>query len=451
MLAPALLLAGAAATLPAAGEVHRFQAEHVLGTSLELTVRGATEAEALFAYAAINAEIARLEPLLSTWREDSELSRLNRAAEMQVSADLFAVLRQCEVWRARTGGAFDSRLGAVENCRLPTAAASFDAVTHTVTRPTEVIFAPDGLAKGYVIDAALSAARRAAPCAEGMLLSIGGDMACFGSGWQAEIADPASLADNALAAATVMLNSAALAVSGPGARDRIVDGRLVSHLTDPFTGEPAAPMQVAVIAAKAADADAASTGLAVLSPDRALRLAESLPGIEALIQSPQGLLQTSGWTGNPVCQAPLPAGYVVEVSYELPKIDNARYRRPYLIIWVTDAEKNAVKHILIMGARQDWQENNYIWWRRWGRKTPDVVTRAQPTKAPGRYTIVWDGTDDSGKRVAQGAYTLHVEAVREHGGHTYQTTELALGVAGVQAAMDGKDELGPSRVRYFKR
>jgi thiamine biosynthesis lipoprotein len=64
---------------------------------------------------------------------------------------------------------------------------------------------------------------------------------------------------------------------------------------------------------------------------------------------------------------------------------------------------------------------------------------------------VWDGRDDQGAALGQGRYTLHVEAVREHGGHGYQTFELVLGTAPITAGAPANSELGPSSVRFGPR
>jgi len=478
----ARIFLGAAAAIAAAGPAaameHRVQGDHVLGTSFEMAISGLSDAQAEFAFAAARSEIDRLDAVLSAWRTDSELSKLNGAASLAVSSDLFAVLSLCEGWMDRTDGAYSARLGLLEHawrtadaipdtaalCAMAREAAvapvTLNAASRTVTRPQAVRFAPDGLAKGYVIDVALDAARRAAPCASGMLINIGGDLRCFGvdgSGqpWKAAIADPKDLSDNALPAAVVALSDRALAVSGPGARDREIGGQTVSHLIDPASGQPARRSQVAVVADKAADADALATALAIMPPVEALALAERLPRVEAMIVAQGATTATSGWAAlqapATLCQAPLPAGFVAEVSYELPKIDVGNYKKPFVIVWVTDAQKAVVKTLLIMGDRKDWQESNNVWWRRYGRKTPEILSKASPTKAPGRYAVVWDGTDETGKRAAQGTYTIHVEAAREHGGHAYQAVDVTLGAAGVTAAMPGKDELGAARVRYFKR
>jgi thiamine biosynthesis lipoprotein len=472
VLLSALMSASAVAALPPAEpETFRFHADHVLGTSLDMAVTGASAAEAQFAFAAAQAEIARLDRVLSGWRDDSELSALNHASERQVSTDLFAVIGACETWRVRSDGAFSAGLGLVEAAwssadRRPDAqalcdraeAASapvlLDPARRSVSRPDGVRFAPDALAKGYILDAALAAARRAAPCAQGLMIDIGGDLVCSGDrAWRVGVADPARLQDNAAPYATLNLRGQALAVSGPGLRDRQVAGEAISHLLDPATGQPAPRAQAAVVAPRAIDADALATALAVLPPADGLRLAARTPGAEALILAADGTVhQTDGWSAL-TCQAaqPLPAGFQLEVGFDLPKVAVSNYKKPYLVVWVTDADKAPVKTLLILGAKGEYHEDNYVWWRRYGRKQPGLLdAMAKPTRAPGHYAVGWDGTDDKGARVPQGRYIVHVEATREHGGHTYETFEVDLGAKPVETKAPAKDELGAVAVRYGK-
>ena len=103
-----------------------------------------------------------------------------------------------------------------------------------------------------------------------------------------------------------------------------------------------------------------------------------------------------------------------------------------------------------MGTDARFIDENYIWWRRVGRlmggRGVDAV--AKPTRRPGRYSLVWDGRDDKGQPAPQGRYTVHIEASREHGGHAYQTLDVALGAQAVNAEAPGADELGPAAVHY---
>lgn len=475
LFAGASLVALAAPAAAAEVQTFRHHADHVLGTSFDMTVASASPAEAQLAFAAARDEVARLDRVLSAWRPTSELAALNVAGVHLASPDLYAVIAACEAWRGRTEGAFDARIGALADawrgeaapdvaalCAGARAEPSLDPISRTIARPAAVRFAPDGLAKGYIIDAALDAAARAAPCARGMLLDIGGDLRCrgvdaAGQAWRVGVADPADLSDNAAPMAVLTLASGqALAVSGPGMRDALVNGEARSHLIDPRTGAPAPRIQVAVVGPTAAGADALATALAVSEPRAALALAQAQPGYEALLTTADGqTLATRGWKlleapATP-CAAPLPSGFGVRIDYEIPKIEAGNYKRPYVIVWVTDADKTPIKTLLITGTKKEWQEDNYVWWRRIGRKTPDMVAATgKPTRAPGRYSVTWDGTGADGQRLPQGRYILHIEAAREHGGHAYQSIPVDLGPNGVTASAPGKDELGDAKLTYGK-
>jgi len=479
------LLAGAAVGVVAApAEARTLHLDHVLGTSLDMTAVG-QGADA--AFAAALAEIGRLDPLLSGWRQDSELARLNAAAEAEVSPDLYAVIAAAEAWRARSGGAFDGRLGRMEALwrmgeaegappdpmRLIAMAArlapvGLDPATRRVARPAGVALALDGLAKGYVVDAALAAGRSAAPGLKGLMIDIGGDLAVWGTApsggrWRLGVADPARPEDNAAPAFTLAAGEGAVATSGAGPRDRTIGGRRYPHLIDPRTGLACANRSATAFAPRAVDADALAAALAVLPPRDGLALAESFPGAEAVVFDGKGRAHaTPGWTAAPVrlirtaapaaAGAPWPARFAVTVDYEIPRIAEPKAYPPYVTIWITDASNLPVRQLLLLGDDQNYIDQNYIWWRRVGRAAPAVVDAvSRPTRRAGRYSAVWDGKDNAGRPVAQGRYTIHVEAVREHGGHSYQTIQVQLGAEPAEGAAAGSEELGASRVRYGPR
>lgn len=84
--------------------------EDVLGTSLELQVVAAGVGPARRAEQAALAEVDRLAAVLSGYSSTSELSRwqATRGEAVAVSTPLAEVLDACEVWRVRTGGAFNA-------------------------------------------------------------------------------------------------------------------------------------------------------------------------------------------------------------------------------------------------------------------------------------------------------------------------------------------------------
>ncbi len=147
-----------------------------------------------------------------------------------------------------------------------------------------------------------------------------------------------------------------------------------------------------------------------------------------------------------------PSGYAVTIEYEAPKIPGPKIYPPYMAVWVTDQNNRLVRGLIMLGKDPNYIDQNFIWWRRHGRGAPDVVDSiSRPTRAPGRYTAVWDGKDDAGKPVPLGKYTVHVEAIREHGGHSYQAMPLDLTQGPAEAQAAASDELGPSKVRFGPR
>ena len=447
----------------------RFHADHVLGTSLDLAVVAKKPLAAALAIDAARTEVARLDRILSAWRSDSELMALNAASTLSVSPELFAVISLCEKMRDVTGGAYSARIGRLlETCndaarlavKIEAASLRLDAETRTITRPKDVVFAVDGLAKGYIIDRALTAAR-CVPGVDGVMVDIGGDLACWGTApdgqaWRIGVVDAANPADNAPALTHLLVSGQAVATSGRSARGQ--------STVSPLTGARLDHIAYATaVADSAAEADALATAFSALSPQDSLAMADRLPQVAARIVTKDGATFTSSrWqcAAAPVslAQAPSaaaqanggwPAGFGLNIEYEVPKVSAGTYHNPYVAIWITDENRILIRTLLVLGKETRWQEENYIYWRRFGRNDTKLVDSvSRPTRAPGQYNIKWDGLDDAGQKVTQGKYVLNIEAAREKGGHTVQRLELTLGADGavVEAKADG--EIGRVRATY---
>jgi thiamine biosynthesis lipoprotein len=504
--ASAAVLTGAASAQPAVAAPapvaaqaapYSFHYDHVLGTSLDITVLAGTKAGALIAADAATREIARLDLILSAWRPDGELARLNATGVAAPSPELRQVLARCEHWRRETGGAFDCRVGgalslwrAAAGSDAPAPASALQAALAdaqsdapldgpTVRRPKGASLTVDGLAKGYIVDAALHAARRASPSLSGLMINIGGDLRCWGQapqagGWRVGVSAEGEIADNATPKLMLRVADRAVAASGRGARDFSFQGCAVSHTLIPATGQPAQTLGVVVTAKTAADADALATAFMVMQPRAALALADRLDGVETLITGAAGeryasahwdaqLADTGTDDDNPpllparlitalgAAAAPAAAhrGFGLDLTYEVPQIDADPYHAPYVAAWITDENHQLVRTLLLLGKKPKWAPENYIWWRRYGRETPGVLDAiAKPTRAPGRYTAHWDGADEAGKAVPPGRYTLHIEAAREKGGHSYESADIDLGGPAGAKTLLPKDELGALELRY---
>ncbi|MEM6626802.1 MAG: DUF2271 domain-containing protein [Pseudomonadota bacterium] len=461
---------------PMSVEAEPFQRRHenVLGASLDIIVHANEEDVADSAEEAVLAEIARLNALLSTYLETSEVSRLNAAERMVISPELIEVLSACEAFRETTENALSCRIGELVSAwreaeatdtvpsrpelrvlagEIRRAAVEIDVKSKIVARPYPVQFETNALAKGYIIDAAIDAAKLAAPEMSGLLVNIGGDLRTWGDtgtteGWRAVI--PGREGDT-----VVRLSEAALATSGVGPRDRVIDGKSFSHIVSPTSGWPTSKVaEVSVYAPDAMTADALATAFAVMRLKASLRLIETMPNTEASITMSDGYRhQSSGWSALQVdapakADAAWPDDHVFAVSFEIPEIDVADYEQPYIAAWIADPDRNLIRILLLAGEESRWMEENYYWHRRFGRKAGSLVTTvSEPTRRPGRYSLTWDGLNHRGETAAHGDYILHVEAAREYGGHQHERIAFTLSDASIKQDVLAGDELGEIQLR----
>ncbi len=468
-------------------QTHRFHRDYVLGTSLDVVVQGASQQEAKRAVDAMQKEISRLDQVLSTWRDDSEISALNKHKQGNVSVELFEVIAACENWRNKTCGAFDARLGQLMTLweqsqgvvkldeatriqalkQLKPDSVKLDAKQQSIAMDSAVKFSPDAYAKGYIIDRALVAARDAVPNIQGLLVDIGGDIRVLGNaprqqGWKIGVQDAFVPSDNSTPQQVLNLNDQAIAFSGKGYRH--LAGQ--THLLDPKTGMPLQQVeQCVVVGTCAADADALATALAAMTPSEGLKLVEALIGYEAKLTLSNGdVYQSAGW--NSLVQLPQnaemrtvaagqssakwPAGYQAIIDLTIPKIDVEKYRAPYVSVWVTDASKKIVRTLAVWGKDEKWINSNYVWYRRYGRQMPNLDAVAKPSRQPGQYKLAWDGKDETGKPVAAGKYLIHIETSREHGEHSYQTFELDVKAKASNQTLAAQKEIGAVKLNFQK-
>lgn len=255
----------------------------------------------------------------STYRDDSELSRVNRLAAKQsvaISLETYHLLQKAQDYSQRTEGAFDITVTplirlwkqAEKENRLPTdteirevkAKVGFEKLKLNASDLPTVAFVVEGMelnvdaiAKGYAVDKTLTALRQ--PCIIAALVDIGGEVAAFGQNrpaknWIIGIQDPFAYdKHNPLSQRPrwlIRLQDCAVATSGNYRQYVTIGGKEYSHIIDPRTGRPADLMpSVTVIAPATADADALATAISVLGPEKSLAIIESLPDTEAFLVS----------------------------------------------------------------------------------------------------------------------------------------------------------------------
>lgn len=289
----------AAPALPAApgGEAGARRARVLMGTTCTADVQAADDEAAGAAAAAALDEIERLEGVLSTWRDDAEMSRVNAAAqsgEGALTPELAAALELALAQARRTGGAFDPAIGALvdawdlrgagrvpdaDRLRAARAASGHERVRLDAANGRLSFDAPatwidtGGFGKGLALDRAAGAAVRAGAISG--LLDFGGQLLAFGpvpeGGWPVAVADPR---DRERPALVLALHGGSASTSAQSERFVEVAGRSIGHVLDPRSGMPVGFRGSAtVVAPTGAEADALSTALLVMGPREGLRFA----------------------------------------------------------------------------------------------------------------------------------------------------------------------------------
>jgi len=456
--AAAHLGTGPAATahrLPAAAG-HGFAYDGVLGTSLDAQLAVADPRDAAECERAVLQEIDRVARLLSPRDPDSELNRVRAGAAIE-SPELGAVLAAYAWWGARTHGALEINLDEVA-ARWREAARTGqepdgDVLAAAFQRPRALQV--DALGKAYIVDRAVEVARRFVPAG---LINIGGDIRGWGDGsWSVAVAHPANPAENAPPLAEIPLRDAAIATSGGYARGLRIGAHLYSHIIDPRTLRPLPAGRAATaVAADCVSANALSLALCVLDDAAGTAVGRAHAQDFLRVDFADGASATGGFAAvsaveraGPSDRAALaadaaalswPDNFQVTIDLALKTPDGFRARRPYVAVWVEDQAHNPVRTIAVWG-RGKYQPDLTKWWRaiRGDRSVIAAVSRA--TRAPGAYTLAWDGRDDRGQPVPRGTYTICVEINREHGHHIWQS---ATAICGTEASMADLPETAES-------
>jgi thiamine biosynthesis lipoprotein len=261
--------------------------------------------------------IDALEDQLSVFRDQSEVSRLNRrAAEAPVAVEprLFRLLEQAAELHAATDGAFDITAGPLTKAwgfyrragRVPTDDELAEARERVGSRWLELDAAAQtvrflrpgmeinlgAIGKGYALDRCVewfAAAGiddyilhggQSSVLARGSRAGEPGD----GAGWTVGVVHP-QRPERRLA--EVQLGNRALGTSGSGTQYFHHRGKRYGHILDPRTGRPAeGVLSATVLAPTAAEADALATAFYVLDVEQTLEFCAARPEVAALLVLP---------------------------------------------------------------------------------------------------------------------------------------------------------------------
>jgi len=288
------------ALLPACQKQELYKDNRVMmGTYVEVTSPSKDAAGIVFA------EFERIENLLSKYKPESEVSKLNALGRLKVSPETFYVIKKAkEFWQA-TEGAFDITVGPLvdiwgftdKKYSLPAEAKIKDAlrlvgsdkiILHDKDNVVEFMLSGmridlGAVAKGYALDCSVNKLKR-----EGIsscLINAGGQVYCMGdkSGvpWKIAMQDPRGKDFSGY----LELKDKSASTSGDYEQYFIQKDKRFSHILNPKTGYPADSgiISATVIAPSGLTADALSTAIFVLGKIKGMALAKRFPDVEAKI------------------------------------------------------------------------------------------------------------------------------------------------------------------------
>ena len=279
--------------------VHRQR--YSMGTMFDVIVYHPSRPDAEQAIEKAMAEIVRLDQVMSHYKADSSLSKLNREGGtgfMAVEPSLYEVIQESISFSRHSGGAFDVTIApllrtwknAYADGRRPTANEISEAKRCVGYEKIETV-APDrirfrsdcveldlgGIGKGYAVDRAI-AILKAAGIRHALVNAGGSSITAFGAppgtkGWQVTVG----------ARKVVLLRDSSMSTSQQS-----------GEILDPRTGSPAnTTMAVSVLTRSGTTADALSTTLVIVPIAEGMKLLDRFPDASAFWISAGGDIQAS--------------------------------------------------------------------------------------------------------------------------------------------------------------
>ncbi|MDR4499118.1 MAG: FAD:protein FMN transferase [Candidatus Scalindua sp.] len=291
-----------------------------MGTVFEITAYVSDNERAEIAFKEVFNEVNRLDKLMSNYKEDSDLSKVNReAGSGAVSCDdeLAYIIEQSLMYGDATKGAFDITVGPLmkkwgffrEEGRIPDKkelelalgwVSYKNVIVETETKKSlirdsryESVISFEnphtqidlgGIGKGYAVDVATKMLRENG--IRSALINFAGNVYAYGSPagrkyWAIGLQHPRN-SKSILGSFEIV--DKAVSTSGDYEKFFIMNGERYSHIIDPRTGTPVkSVVSVTIVADDATMADAFSTGVFVMGVEEGLKFIESKPGVEGII------------------------------------------------------------------------------------------------------------------------------------------------------------------------
>lgn len=305
--------------LNAGAQVLRQRAVKLMGSRFDITIVASDSLTAENYIDTVISEVTRIEYLISDWKPQTQISRVNSNAgikPVKVDKEVFALTQRAIHFSEITNGAFDISFAAMDKIwkfdgsmtEMPSPEAIkksvekvgykniiLDSVNSTIFLKLPGMKIGFGaLGEGYAADKC-----RDMMLAKGIKAGIvngSGDMSTWGkkpdgSDWNIGITNP--FQDNELFT-VVPLREGSVTTSGSYEKYVVFNGKRYSHIINPATGYPSTGLcSVTVFGPGTETANGFSTSLMVLGKDAGLKLIEKYPAYSCIMITDEGKVITS--------------------------------------------------------------------------------------------------------------------------------------------------------------
>lgn len=289
-----------------------FKASHaVMGTAINVELWHEDAIAAQKNIERVINEMHRIDRLMSPYKQDSELSLINKLATKQpvkISTELFNLIKRSIEVSEISNGAFDitfASIGYLYDYRkkLLPSQSEINSKLKTINYKNIILDEKNqtfyftqpgmridlgGIAKGHAVDNAINILQKHGITQA--MVSAGGDTRIIGDKqgrpWLVGIRAPR---DKNKSAVVLPLSQTAISTSGDYERYFIKDGVRHHHIISPRTGDSVHELRsVSILTRDSTTADALSTTVFILGLKEGMKLVSSLPDTEAIIIDNKG-------------------------------------------------------------------------------------------------------------------------------------------------------------------
>jgi len=283
-----------------------------MGTMIEIILMDDDEGSADQAVLQAFQEMKRIETLMSSWIDSSDVTRINRSAGkewVKVSPETMEVIKKAKEISELSEGAFDITVAplvdlwrkarekktppSVEDVKGKLDLVNFrnigiDPKGRVFLKKEGMAIDLGGIAKGHAVDKAFNVLRSLGY--NNLIVNAGGDLRIGGTKnnqpWSIGIQNPR---EPQKILTTIPLSDVAVATSGDYQKFFIYQGKQYHHIVNPKNGFPTEGCQsVTIVTKDCITADGLATAIFVLGPKKGYALCQKLDGVDCLIVYEEG-------------------------------------------------------------------------------------------------------------------------------------------------------------------